>query len=329
MRAVTGIQPSGQVHVGNWLGMIRPAIALQDRYETFTFVADWHALTSHPDPDVLRRGSREIAAIFLAFGLDPARGALFCQSDVPEVSELAWVLGTVVPTGFMDRGHAVKAARDGGRDPNAATWWYPLLMAADILLYGANVVPVGQDQKQHVEMARDMAIKMNVRFGDDLLVVPEVSIREGVGLVPGTDGRKMSKSYHNTVPVLDAPARVRKAVLSIKTDSTGVDEPKDPDACFVYQIYRLVARPDEVEEMARRLRGTGYGYGHAKLALVDALERDVAAPRERYEALLADPATLDDVLSAGATRARAAAAVTMERVRERVGLHPRRSGGRG
>ncbi len=310
--------------------MIRPALTIAQDWESYFFVADWHALTSHPEPDVLRRATREIAATWLALGLDADRSTLFRQSDVPEVQELAWILGTVIPAGLLERGHAVKAARDGGREVNASTWWYPTLMAADILAYGADVVPVGADQKQHVEMARDMAIKINVRFGDDALVVPEPRVRAEVGVVPGTDGRKMSKSYGNVVPLFDTPKRTRKAIMGIVTDSLGVDEPKDPDRCTVFQLYKLLATDDEVAEMDADLRrGRGYGYGHAKEALALVMERTVAMPRECYTEWLASPARLDEILDAGARRARVAAAATLDRLRERVGLHALRRGSLG
>ncbi len=319
-RALTGIQPSGAIHLGNWLGALRPAIALQERYRTFYFIADLHALTSTEDPAKLRHSTREIAATFLALGLDLERATLYRQSDVPEVCELAWVLGCTIPVGVLDRGHAVKAARDGGREPNVGTLFYPVLMAADILLYDANVVPVGKDQKQHVEIARDLALKVNHRFGDDTLVVPEVAIQEAVGVVPGLDGKKMSKSYGNAINLWDPPKQLRKRVMQIVSDSREVADVKDPDTCNIFALYRVIAEPAEVESLRAQYLAGGMGYGVAKQAVYDVLERQLAAPRERYQELMAHPTDLDDALAEGARRARLAAATTMERVRSRAGL---------
>jgi tryptophanyl-tRNA synthetase len=319
-RALTGIQPSGAVHLGNWLGALRPLVELQERYEIVAFVADLHALTTTEDPEKVRTASREIAATLLALGFDPERGMLFRQSAVPEVCELAWILGCSIPRGVLDRSHAVKAALDAGREPNVGTWFYPVLMSADILLYDAAVVPVGQDQKSHVEIARDIAVKVNFRLGEGTLRVPEVSIRADVGVIPGLDGRKMSKSYDNAIGLWEPAKQLRKKVMRIATDSKGVDEPKDPKESTIFQIYSVVARPEETAALAERYLAGGMGYGEAKQALADVLERTLAAPRERYEELLAHPTRLDDVLAEGTRRARAAASVTMERVRSRAGL---------
>ena len=319
-RALTGIKPTGDIHVGNYLGSIRPALELQESYQAYYFIADYHALTSVFDADKLRAHTRETAASWLAFGLDPERTVLFRQSAIPEVCELAWILGCQVPSGQLDRGHAVKAARDDNREINAGTLFYPVLMAADILLYDSHVVPVGQDQKQHVEICRDMAIKMNHRFGEGTLVVPEVSIRKDVAVVPGLDGRKMSKSYGNQIPLWLPPKKLRKLIMRIVTDSRGVDEVKDPDSCNVFALYRLFADESAVEDLRARYLAPGMGYGHAKQELFEVLDGVLAEPRERYLDWMAHPERLDEVLAAGADRARIAADEVLRRVRERVGL---------
>ncbi|MBT3217708.1 MAG: tryptophan--tRNA ligase [Proteobacteria bacterium] len=319
-RALTGIQPSGTLHIGNYLGSIRPALDLQLEFAPYYFVADYHALTSIQDPETLKQATREIAASFLALGLDTKRTVLFRQSAVPEVCELAWILACQVPPGVLDRGHAVKAAIDGKREINAGIMFYPILMAADILMYGTHLVPVGRDQKQHVEIARDIALKVNYRFGDDTLVVPEVMIREEVGVVPGTDGRKMSKSYGNILPLWAPAKKMRKAVMRIVTDSKGLDDSKDPDECNVFNLFKLFATTEQVEEMRGNYQRGGFGYGHAKQALFESIEATLAEPREKYFEYMRDPKSLDDVLAHGANRAREAASVTIDRLRQRVGL---------
>jgi tryptophanyl-tRNA synthetase len=319
-RALTGIQPSGTVHLGNYLGMIRPALELQDRGETFYFVADLHALTSFRDAELIRQTSREIAAIFLALGLDPARSVLWRQSAVPDVCELSWILSCFTPVGQLERGHAVKAAREGGREASAGLLYYPVLQTADILLYDANVVPVGQDQRQHIEVARDTALRLNHHLGEGTLVVPEVLIREAVGVVPGLDGRKMSKSYGNVIPLMEPSKRLRKAVMSIVTDSRGVDEPKDPETCTVFRLYAQVAAPAEVEALREKYLAGGYGYGHAKQDLFVALDALLSTPREAFAGWMSRPADLDDVLAAGAQRARQVARATLGRLHDRLGL---------
>lgn len=319
-RALTGLQPSGQLHLGNYLGSLRPALGLQRDHLAFYFIADLHALTTTRDADRLRASSREIAASFLALGLDVEKHCLFRQSDVPEVASLAWILACMTPVGQLDRGHAVKAARDDNRDVNAGTLFYPILMSADILLYDANVVPVGKDQKQHVEIARDLALKLNHHYGEGTLVVPEVSIQEEVGVVPGLDGRKMSKSYGNTVPMWSPSKQLRKTLMKVVTDSLPLESPKDPDTCNVYNLYKLFATPEQRDDLAARYRAGGLGYGHAKQELFEVVDAHLAEPRARYEAWMADPAALDEVLAAGAARARAAAGATLDRVMGAVGL---------
>lgn len=321
-RALTGIKPTGNVHLGNYLGMIRPALDLQDRYAAFYFIADYHALTSVEDGQTLRRASREIAATFLAVGLDPRRTVLFRQSAVPEVCELAWILSCTIPTGVLERGHAVKAARDGNLEVNVGTWFYPVLMAADILLYDSAVVPVGRDQKQHVEIARDIAIKVNHRYGDDTLVVPAPSIRDDVAVVPGLDGKKMSKSYGNEIPLWAEPKALRKLVMRMVTDSRGVDDVKDPDTCNVFALYKLFATPAQVEDLRGRYLRPGMGYGHAKQELFEVLDGHLAPMRERFRDLMEHPNHLEEILDDGARRARTAAATTLARIRDRSGLTP-------
>ncbi|MCO4743947.1 MAG: tryptophan--tRNA ligase [Proteobacteria bacterium] len=319
-RALTGIKPTGDVHIGNYLGSIRPALGLQERHQAYYFIADYHALTSVFDAAKMRAHTRETAATWLAFGLDPEKTVLFKQSAIPEVCELAWILSCQISQGMLDRGHAVKAARDDDRDINAGTLFYPVLMAADILLYDSNVVPVGQDQKQHVEMTRDMALKMNHRFGEGTLVVPEVAIQKDVATVPGLDGRKMSKSYGNQIALWLPPKKLRKTVMRIVTDSRGIDEVKDPDSCNVFNLYKLFASDAQVASLRARYLAPGLGYGHAKQELFEAIDVVLAEPRERYNEWMAHPDRLDEVLDAGAARARVAAQEVLLRVRDRVGL---------
>lgn len=320
-RALTGVQPSGQIHLGNYLGAIQPALNLQKQHDTFYFIADYHALTSVQDPTLLRQSGIEIAATFLALGLDVEGSAtLFKQSSVPEVCELAWILACCTSAGTLDKGHAVKAARDGGREINAGTVFYPVLMSADILLYGSNIVPVGRDQQQHVEIARDLATRVNHRFGEGTLVVPTVQVQKEVGLVSGTDGRKMSKSYGNTLPLWLPAKKLRKQVMRIVTDSRTVEEPKDPDTCNVMKLYKLFGSTEQIADLRGQYIAGGMGYGVAKQALYEAIDERLEAPRARYEELISHPVRVEEVLQAGAERARQAAKVTMTRVREATGL---------
>jgi len=319
-RALTGIKPTGNAHIGNWLGAIRPAIELQESYEAYYFIADYHAMTTVHDPEVLRRSSLEHAAGWLALGLDPKRTVLFRQSAIPVVQELTWMLSCYAPVGLLERGHAVKSAREAGKDINVGTWMYPMLMAADILLYDVNVVPVGRDQRQHVEICRDLAQSINHRYGEDTFVVPDAAIREDVGVIPGLDGRKMSASYGNEIPLWLDAKQLRKMIGRIKTDSLGVDDIKDPDACGVFALYRLVASEEQVMDLRERYLKPGLGYGHAKAELFEVLNGLLSEPRERYHAWLADPGALEDVLADGAKRATNAAEATMHRVRHRMGL---------
>jgi tryptophanyl-tRNA synthetase len=318
-RALTGIKPTGTPHIGNLMGMYKPAIALSRSWDAFYFIADFHALTTLHDPAMLRSHTLEVAATWLALGLDPAKSVLFRQSDVPEVCEMAWLLSCVTGLGFLQRAHAYKDAVAQGKEINAGTFFYPVLMAADILAYDSNGVPVGRDQKQHVEMARDMAIMFNHTFGD-CLVVPEPIIQDEVATVKGLDGRKMSKSYDNTIPLFLPPKKLKALVMRIVTDPTPLEEPKDPEHCTVFDLYRLFASPEQVDAMARRYRAGGFGYGHAKLALFDAMEEALREPRERYDALMASPRTVEEVLAQGASRARSVASTTLFRMRNATGL---------
>ncbi len=324
MRAVetslTGIKPTNTPHLGNYLGAIRPALELAKQYRSFYFIADYHALTSVRDPAIMRSAVYDVAATWLASGLDPEQTVLFRQSAVPEVFELAWTLSCMLATGQLERGHAYKDALAKGESPNAGLFDYPVLMAADILLYDADVVPVGKDQKQHVELTRDVAQRVNHVFGEGTLVVPEAHISDAP-LVPGTDGEKMSKSKNNGIPLFAPPKKLRKVVMGIKTGSETLEEPKDPEPSTVYQLCRQVS-PEAAAEMAEKLRAGGYGWGHAKQELFEALEAELGPKRERYEALRADEAGLDRLLDEGAERARTIAVQTMERVRGAIGIRP-------
>lgn len=317
--SLTGIKPTATPHLGNYLGAIRPALRLAESYRTFYFIADYHALTTLRDPQALQQYVYDVAATWMACGLDPERTLLYRQSAVPEVFELTWVFACLLSTGQLERGHAYKDAFAKGETPNAGIFNYPVLMAADIVLYDADVVPVGHDQKQHLELTRDVALRLNHLFGEGTVKVPDPLIEEAP-LVPGTDGEKMSKSKDNTVPLFAPPKKLRKVVMGIKTSSETLEEPKDPEASTVFQLYKLVASQDQVAEMERKLREGGYGWGHAKQDLYEALEAELGPKREVYEKLRADVDGLDRTLERGAERARAIARNTLSRVRRALGI---------
>ncbi len=321
-RSLSGIKSTGIPHLGNYLGMIKPAIELQESYESFYFVAEYHALTTERDPAAMRRSTQMITAYFLAFGLDPARAAFFRQSAIPEVTELAWILSCVTHMGLLERAHAWKAAKDRGEsnETNHGLFGYPVLMAADILIYDSDVVPVGQDQIQHLEMTRDMATKLNLAFPGADLKLPQALVQKEVAVVPGIDGQKMSKSYDNIIEPLAPPKALRKQCMKIITDSKSLEDPKDPTKDATFALYKLFATPDELAEMEANYRGGNYGYGHAKEALFQKMNEYFTPYRENYERLMADPDTLEDVLEAGAKRVRPVVEEVMERVRSATGL---------
>jgi tryptophanyl-tRNA synthetase len=298
---------------------VRPGLALAGEYECLYFIADYHALTTQRDPEAMRENVRDIAATWLACGLDPDRMLLYRQSAIPEVHELAWVFACIVATGQLERGHAYKDAVDRGEAPNAGIFNYPLLMAADVILYDANVVPVGLDQKQHVELARDIAVRFNHLYGEGTLVVPQAVIPEGPS-VPGFDGRKMSKSYGNTIPLFLPSKALRSAIMKVKSDSTPLETPKEPDGALVYELYKIVATPEQTAELARKLRAGNYGWGHAKQELFEVLDAQLTPMRERYVELRNNPERIDAILDAGAEKARVIAKRTIERVRTAIGI---------
>jgi tryptophanyl-tRNA synthetase len=325
--SITGTRPTGTPHLGNYLGMYRPALALAREHESLCFIADLHALIDVRDPDVLRARTREIAAVWLACGLDPQRTALYRQSDAPAICSIVWLVSCVTAKGTLNRGHAYKAMVDAnrrsGRDLDAGVtaglFDYPLLMAADILAMGAEIVPVGRDQRQHVEAAREIARAFNAAYGD-VLRVPDAVVDERVMTVPGLDGRKMSKSYGNVIPIMGEPDELRRRVMSIVTDSRRPEEPKDPDADTVFCLYRELAPDADARALRARYESGGVGYAEAKQALFEVLEERMREPRARYRELVADPGELERVLEAGGAVARARADATLGRMRAAVGL---------
>jgi tryptophanyl-tRNA synthetase len=319
MRILSGIQPTGALHIGNYFGMMRPAIALQNEGEAFYFIADFHALTSIQDPAALRENTRRVALDFLACGLNPEHCVLFRQSDVPAVTELAWILSTVTPMGLLERSHSYKDKLARGATPSAGLFTYPVLMAADILIYDSDLVPVGKDQKQHLEVTRDIAVKMNETFGQ-LFKLPEPRINAATEVVPGLDGQKMSKSYGNTIEIFGDEKETRKRIMSIVTDSTPVEAPKDPKASSIYQLYSLFASETEAAAMSEAFQRGGTGYGEFKKQLFEKLWEYFAPMRTVREKILADKSYIDNVLSRGAKRANEVAEQVMSRVRASVGL---------
>ncbi len=319
IRILSGIQPSGVLHIGNYFGMMRPALQLQDEGEAFYFIANYHALTSLRDPALLRENVRRVALDFLACGLDPKRTALFLQTDVPQVTELTWILSTVTPVSRLELAHSYKDKVARGMAANAGLFTYPVLMAADILIYDSDVVPVGKDQKQHIEITRDIATRINEIYGD-VFKLPEGRTQATTEVVPGLDGQKMSKSYGNTIDIFGEEKELRKRVMSIVTDSAPVDAPKDPDKSTIVQLYSLFASKHELAEMRERFEKGGTGYGDFKKQLFEKLWEYFAPMRKRREEIQRDKSYIDDVLAQGAKRANAIADQVMARVRKAVGL---------
>jgi tryptophanyl-tRNA synthetase len=317
---LSGIQPSGKIHLGNYLGATRQHVAMQKDFQCIYLIADLHALTTVRDAEKMRNSTMDLAADYLALGIDPQKTIFFKQSDVPQHAELAWIFDCITPMGLLERAHAWKdAGAKGIKDPTVGLFNYPVLMAVDILLYKPNLVPVGKDQKQHIEIARDIAVKFNEHFGETF-PLPEDYIKEEVAVVPGTDGQKMSKSYGNTIDIFADEEVLKKQVMGIMTDSTPVEAAKDPEKCIPYLLYRHLASPAETEEMAEKLKKGGVGYGDIKKTLLAKILEYFAEAREKRAQLIKKPNDILDILADGAKRARVIAEATMEEVRKKTGL---------
>jgi tryptophanyl-tRNA synthetase len=319
MRALSGIQPTGRFHWGNYFGAIRQYIDLQHQSEGYYFIANLHALTTIRDRDALWQNTLDSAMDLLALGLDPDKATLFVQSDVPEVSELCWLLMTGAPLGLLERCHAFKEKKARGLTADAGLFTYPVLMAADILAYDADTVPVGEDQVQHIEVCRDLAGSFNHQFGETF-VLPKPKVLESSSKVPGTDGEKMSKSYNNTVEIFEDVKAMRKKVMRIVTDSRPMEEPKDPESDHLFQLFSLFAAEPQCEEMAAMYRRGGFGYGHVKKALADAAEAYFAEARAKREELVANPQRVREILGDGASRARQKAGEVLQRAQQACGV---------
>jgi tryptophanyl-tRNA synthetase len=320
MRVLSGIQPTGRFHWGNYFGAIQQYIALQSNPQAFYFIADLHALTTLREPAKLREYIRDAALDLLALGLDPARATLFRQSDVPEVTDLTWLLMTVTQHSLLEKCHAYKDKVAKGLAADAGLFTYPVLMAADILLYDSDLVPVGVDQVQHIEVTRDIAQRFNNIYGGEFLHLPEARVLDSTAKVPGLDGEKMSKSYGNTIEIFEPEKKLRKKIMSIKTDSTPVESPKNPETCHIFTLYQLFATTEQQQQLADRYRAGGMGYGEAKQALFEAAWTYFADARARRADWEARPGDLEEVLQAGAEKARHKGREVLNRVREACGL---------
>ena len=322
---LTGVKPTGTPHLGNYLGAIKPAIqlghqAIANGGRHYMFIADYHAINAEKDPAVLNQKMKEIACIYLAGGLDPKQSIFYRQSDIPTI------LYAYTPKGFMNKAHAYKAAVDKNREAgkpdddgiNMGLYTYPTLMAADILAYDSDIVPVGKDQVQHVEIARDIAGAINAHYGKELLHLPTYYIDDHVAVVPGIDGRKMSKSYGNVIPLFEDDKAIKKAIFSIKTDSRPMEEPKDPEEILVYEIYKSIATPEQLQEMGDGLRQGKLGYGHIKNMLLDAVVNEIKEAREKYNYYMANFSEVEEMLTEGAAKARPAAQATLKRLKDAV-----------
>lgn len=328
---LTGVKPTGKPHLGNYLGAIKPAIelgkqALVQGGKHYMFIADYHAINAEKNPAVLNEMTKEIACIYLACGLDPKKSYFYRQSDIPEIPEITTILYAYTPKGFMNKAHAYKAAVDKNREAgkpdddgiNMGLYTYPTLMAADILAYDSDIVPVGKDQVQHVEIARDIASAINAHYGKELLKLPTYRFDENVAVVTGIDGRKMSKSYGNVIPLFEDDKAIKKAIFSIKTDSRPMEEPKNPDEILVYEIYKSIATPEQLQEMGDGLRQGKLGYGHIKNMLLDAVVNEIKEAREKYNYYMAHFNEVEEMLQEGAEKARPVAQATLKRLKDAV-----------
>ena len=326
--SLTGIKPTGELHIGNYFGAIKPALELAKEYDARYFIADYHGLNTMKDPAELQSTIKHVAAGWLASGLDPDKVIFYRQSAVPEVFELATILMSFTSKGLMNRAHAYKAAvqdnNEKGSDPdsgiNMGLFTYPVLMAADIILFDSDVVPVGKDQVQHIEMAQDIAQSVNANYNKPVLKVPAAAVQETVAVVPGLDGRKMSKSYGNTIPLFVSEKTLRKTIMRIVTNSQAVEEPKDPESSQIFLLYKLFANTDEQAALAARYRAGGMGWGEAKEELFRAVNRELTPIREKFEAIMADIPALDKILEQGAEKARPIASATVKRLRKAAGI---------
>lgn len=318
MRSLSGIQASGVLHIGNYFGAIKQFVENQEKNEGLYFIADYHALTSLRDPKAVRENTLNAAMDFLALGLDPEKSIIFVQSDVPEHTELMWILMNITTVGLLERAVSYKEKVEKGLSPNAGLLTYPVLMAADILMYDPDIVPVGKDQKQHIEMARDIATKFNAEYGETFKLPEEETLKE-VAVVPGTDGQKMSKSYGNTIQMFATKAELKKQVMSIVTDSTPLEEPKDSEN-NITKLYELFATKEELAEMKRKFSEGGYGYGHGKTELLNKILEYFGEARAKREELVKNPEYLEEVLRKGAKKARAMAIEKLKEVKKAVGL---------
>ncbi len=317
---LSGIQPSGKLHIGNYFGAIRQHIAMQDKGDAFYFIANYHSLTSLRDGKQLYQNTIDVTLDYLALGLDPEKATFFAQSDVPQVTELAWILGTLTPVSLMEKGVSYKDKIAAGLSPNIGLFTYPILQAADILIYHSNVVPVGEDQKQNIEICRDLAGKFNREYEGDYLVLPEEYIVKSVAVVPGTDGRKMSKSYNNTIPIFGEGKTFKKTIMSIQTDSTALEDPKDPEKDNVFALIKLFASKEEQDAIAAKYRAGGYGYGHAKKELLGFIQEYFGEALEKRKKLEKDLDYVKDVLAEGGKKARMRAEQVMAPIREVAGI---------
>lgn len=317
---LSGIQPSGRLHLGNYFGAIHQHLEFQEKGDAFYFIANYHSMTSLQNGGHLKQYTFDVALDYLALGMDPEKCTFFAQSDVPQVLELTWILGTLTPVSMMEKGVSYKDKVAQGLQPNIGLFTYPVLQAADILIYHSDIVPVGADQKQNIEISRDLAARFNRIYDGDYLQIPEPYIVESVATVPGTDGRKMSKSYDNTINIFDTGRTLKKKVMSIKTDSTSLEEPSDPDTCNVFALIRLFASKNKANEVAEKYRKGGYGYGHAKTELLGLIEDYFGEAREKREYLSKRPDTIWDMLRDGGRKARTRAESVMEPIRQVTGI---------
>ncbi|AJC90428.1 tryptophan--tRNA ligase [Campylobacter subantarcticus] len=319
MRVITGLQPSGDLHIGNYLGSIKQMLNMQEESQMYMFIANYHAMTSSFDGEKLRQNSLKAAAAFLSLGIDPQKSVFWLQSDVKEVMELYWILSQFTPMGLLERAHSYKDKIAKGLNANHGLFSYPILMAADILLFNAQVVPVGKDQIQHVEIARDIALKVNNEWGE-IFTLPQAKVNDEVAVVPGTDGAKMSKSYQNTIDIFNTPKAIKKQISSIITDSTALEDPKDHTQCNVFNIAKLFLNAQEQEALIARYQKGGEGYGHFKMYLNEIISEYFAPAKEEYEKLLANPSKIEEILEFGANKAKKQAQETMEKIYAKIGL---------